>query len=145
MDTPSSRTRVLLFPKLEHNTEIGPAGPFSFLVYLYQLIAMKKFLQFVSAADDAATFPADSLQSMVCDADGVVKMRFYPSILGTANTASDVDLVTLTITSDQETAVMESISKEIAFGKDAFISVCNDVTSENLHVDIVSCVITLDS
>lgn len=106
---------------------------------------MKKFLQFVSAADDAATFPADSLQSMVCDADGVVKMRFYPSTKGTANTASDVDLVTLTITSDKESSVMEAISKEIAFGKDPFINVCNDVTSDTLHIDIASCVITLDS
>ena len=79
---------------------------------------MKKFLQFVSAADDAATFPADSLQSMVCDADAVVKMRFHPSTKGTAHL---VDLVTLTITSDQEAAVMEAISKEIAFGKDTFV------------------------
>lgn len=106
---------------------------------------MKKFLQFVSDADDAATFPADSLQSMVCDADAVVKMRFHPSTKGTANTASDVDLVTLTITSDQETAVMEAISKEIAFGKDAFVSICNDVTGINFHQHILSCVITLDS
>lgn len=103
---------------------------------------MKKFLQFVSAADDAATFPADSLQSMVCDADAVVKMRFHPSTKGTAHL---VDLVTLTITSDQEAAVMEAISKEIAFGKDAFVTICNDVTSINFHQHILSCVITTDA
>ena len=102
---------------------------------------MKKFLQFVSAGDDAATFPEGGLRSMVCDANATIKLRFHPSTKGTAHLT---DLVTLTITADKEKAVMTAISKEISLGKDSVILVCDDVTSQFMHTDILSCVISTE-
>ena len=80
---------------------------------------MKKYLQFIDAADDAATFPAEYLQSMVCDANATLKFRFHPSTKGTAHLT---DIVTLTITADTEQAVMTALAKEISLGKDSVIS-----------------------
>jgi len=102
---------------------------------------MKKFLQFISAGDDAATFPEGSLQSMVCDANATIKLRFHPSTKGTAHLT---DLVTLTITADKEKAVMTAISKEISLGKESVILVCDDVASLFMHTDILSCVISTE-
>ena len=102
---------------------------------------MKKFLQFVSAGDDAATFPEGSLQSMVCDANATIKLRFHPSTKGTAHLT---DLVTLTIAEDTEKAVMKAIGDEISLGTTPTIVVCDDVNSLFLHSSIVSCAITLE-
>tara|TARA_B110000858_G_scaffold54690_3_gene63569 strand:- start:1472 stop:1783 length:312 start_codon:yes stop_codon:yes gene_type:complete len=102
---------------------------------------MKKFLQFVSAGDDAATFPEGVLQSMVCDGNAAIKLRFHPSTKGGSHLT---DLVTLTITADKEKAVMTAISKEISLGKDPVILVCDDVTSRFMHTDILSCVISTE-
>lgn len=103
---------------------------------------MKKYLQFIDAADDSATFPAEYLQSMVCDANATLKLRFHPSTKGTAHL---VDIVTLTITADTEQAIMTALAKEISLGKDSVIVVCDDVNSTFFHPDIVSCVINTDA
>ena len=117
-------------------------GPFFISLYICDyFIEMKKYLQFIDAADDAATFPADYLQSMVCDGNATLKLRFHPSTKGTAHLT---DLVTLTITEDTEQAVMTALSKEISLGRDSVIVVCDDVNSTFFHEDILSCTITTD-
>ena len=103
---------------------------------------MKKYLQFIDAADDAATYPADNIQSMRCDGNATLKIRFYPSTEGTGHNQSTVSLVTLTITADTEQAVMTALAKEISLGKESVIVVCDDVNSVFFHPDILSCTIT---
>ena len=105
---------------------------------------MVKFLQFIDAADDAATYPSDKLISMTCAATGTVIMKFSPGSLGTGQGAS-LDLATLTITADTEQAVMTAIAEAISLSRDSVIIVCDDVTSTFLHSDILSCTITLDA
>ncbi len=105
---------------------------------------MKKFLQFIDAADDAATYPADNLIAMTVAADATLILKFSPGSLGTGQAAS-LDIVTITITADTEKAVMKAIADEIALGSTPTIVVCDDVNSLFLHSNIISCTITLDA
>ena len=105
---------------------------------------MKKFLQFIDAADDAATYPADNLIAMTVGADATLILKFSPGSLGLGQAAS-LDLVTLAITADTEKAVMKAISDEISLGTTPTIVVCDYVNSLFLHSSIVSCAITLDA
>ena len=82
-----------------------------------------KFVQFVDAADDAATYPVDRLLAMTCAADGVLKLHFVSS----AGDNGGDDLVTLTITADTEKTVMKSIGEAIAFSKEAVVVIGDDV------------------
>jgi len=105
---------------------------------------VKKYLQFIDAADDAATYPADNLTAMTVGADATLILKFSPGSLGVGQAAS-LDLVTLTITSNTEKSVMKAISDEISLGVTPTILVCDDVSSLFLHVHILSCAITLDA
>lgn len=105
---------------------------------------MKKFLQFIDAADDAATYPADNLIAMTVGADATLILKFSPGSLGLGQAAS-LDFVTLTITADSEKVVMKAIGDEISLGDTPTIVVCDDVNSLFLHSDIASCTITLDA
>lgn len=105
---------------------------------------MKKFLQFIDAADDAATYPADNLIAMTVGSDATLILKFSPGSLGLGQAAS-LDLVTLTITADSEKVVMKAIGDEISLGDTPTIVVCDDVNSLFLHSDIASCTITLDA
>ncbi len=105
---------------------------------------MKKYLQFIDAADDAATYPADNLIAMTAAADATLILKFSPGSLGSGQAAS-LDIVTLTIVADTEKAVMKTIADEIALGSTPTIVVCDDVNSLFLHSNIVSCTITLDA
>ena len=104
---------------------------------------MKKFLQFIDAADDAATYPADNLIAMTVT-DATLVLVFAPGSLGHGQAESH-DVVTLAITADTEKAVMKAISDEISLGTTPTIVVCDDVNSLFLHSSIVSCAITLDA
>ena len=105
---------------------------------------MKKFLQFIDAADDAATYPADNLIAMTVVTDATLVLVFAPGSLGHGQAESH-DVVTLAITADTEKAVMKAISDEISLGTTPTIVVCDDVNSLFLHSSIVSCAITLDA
>jgi len=105
---------------------------------------MKKYLQFIDAADDAATYPADNLISMTVDTDATLILKFSPGSLGLGQAAS-LDIVTLTITADSEKSVMGAIANEISLGDTPTIVVCDDVNSLFLHSSIASCTITLDA
>jgi len=103
-----------------------------------------KFLQFIDAADDAAMFPVDNLQSITCAADGTVICKFSPGSLGTGQAAS-IDLATLTVTADKEKQVMDAIADAIVFGKKAVVVVCDDVNNNFIDPEVLSCTITLDA
>ena len=105
---------------------------------------MKKYLQFIDAADDAATYPADNLIAMTVAANATLILKFSPGSLGLGQAAS-LDIVTLTIVADTEKAVMKTIADEIALGAAPTIVVCDDVNSLFLHSNIASCEITLDA
>ena len=103
---------------------------------------MKKFLQFIDAADDAATYPADRLIGMTVAGDATLLMKFESSI-GSFGAAADI--VTVTITADTEKAVMKVIGDEIALGDTPTIVVCDDVNSVFLHTNILSCTLAIDT
>tara|TARA_R110000850_G_scaffold158084_2_gene282211 strand:+ start:773 stop:1090 length:318 start_codon:yes stop_codon:yes gene_type:complete len=105
---------------------------------------MKKYLQFISAADDAAAYPADNLIAMTVAANATLILKFSPGSLGLGQAAS-LDLVTLTITEDTEKLVMKAIADEIALGPTPTIVVCDDVGGVFLNSNIASCTITLDA
>ena len=106
---------------------------------------MKKFLQFIDAADDAATYPADRLIGMTVAADATLLVKFESSIGSFGTDGAAADIVTLTITADKEKIVMKAIGDEIALGTTPTIVVCDDVNSLFLHTDIVSCTLAIDS
>mgnify|MGYP003681468494 FL=1 len=105
---------------------------------------MKKYLQFIDAADDAATYPADNLIAMTVATDATLILKFSPGSLGSGQAAS-LDIVTLTITADSEKSVMGTIANEISLGETPTIVVCDDVNGLFLHSSIASCTITLDA
>ena len=107
---------------------------------------MNKYLAFIDAADDAAMFPADRLQSITCAANATVLVKFSPGSLGDGQAAS-VDIVTLTVTADTEKAVMAGIVAKINAhpNGDPFVVICDDVNSVFAHPDILSCTIALDA
>jgi hypothetical protein len=102
-----------------------------------------KFVQFIDAADDAATYPADSLLGMTCASDGALLVKFASSIGG--GTGAEHDSIALTITADTEKTVMKSIGEAIAFSKQAVLVIADDVASEYVDANITACAITLDT
>jgi hypothetical protein len=107
---------------------------------------MAQFIKAISAADDAAAFPLSKLQSVTCKADQAVVLTFSPGSLGEGQAAS-VDLITLAITADKESVVIDAICNALAEdikGRGIF-TVCDDVNSVFAHPDILSCTITKDA
>lgn len=105
--------------------------------------ANNKYFVFIDAADDAAMYPVDGLQSATCAADATVVMKFAPGSLGVGQAAS-VDIVTLTIAADGEKAFFTAMANEINFGNSAAIVVADDVNS--VYLGTASAVaITLDA
>ena len=102
-----------------------------------------KFVQFIDAADDAATYPVDNLLGMTCAGDGTLLVKFKSSVGG--GTGAEHDSVSLTITADTEKTVMKSIGEAIAFSKSAVLLVADDVTGDYVDANITACAITLDS
>lgn len=106
---------------------------------------MKKFLQFIDAADDAATYPADRLIAMTVAADATLLMKFESSIGSFGSDGAAADIITLTVTADREKAVMKAIGDEISLGTTPTIVVCDDVNSVFAHPDIASCTLAIDT
>jgi len=114
-------------------------------IFVRKFNPMKKFLQFVDAADDAVTYPADRLLGMTVATDATLLMKFESSIGSFGTDGAAADIVTLTITANTEKAVMKAISDEIALGDTPTIVVCDDVADLILHPDVLSCTIAIDS
>ena len=106
-----------------------------------------KMLIFIDGADDAAMYPVHSLIGVTVAGDGQVLMQFKSSVGG--NTGAEHDSIALTCTADTELVVMKAIADAIAApgiaGNKGFVVVCDDVNSEFLHANILSCTVTLDS
>jgi len=107
---------------------------------------MQKFLYFQDANDDAQLYPVDSLLGIIHDADTTLKLRFKSAVTG-SGVATEIDLVTLTITAQAEKAVIQALVQAINGGPhvDGFIVVCDIVNSVFLHPDITGTAATLDS
>ena len=103
-----------------------------------------QFVQFIDAADDAATYPVSNMLGMTCAADGVLLLKFASS-LGQATGDNAHDSVSLTITANTEKSVMKHIGEAIAFSKKAVLVIADDVASEYVDSNITACAITLDS
>lgn len=104
-----------------------------------------KFVQFITAADDAALFPVENIQSITCKSDGALILKIVPGSLGVGQAAS-VDTVALTITADTEKSVMKSIGEAIAFSKEAVVLIADDVAGEYVDSNITAVgAITLDA
>ena len=102
-----------------------------------------KFVQFIDAADDAATYPVDNLLGMTCAANATLLVKFKSSVGG--GTGAEHDSVSLTITADTEKSVMKSIGEAIAFSKEAVLVIADDVAGDYVDANITGCAITLDS
>ena len=108
---------------------------------------MEKYIIAIDQADKAGMWPASKLTAVTCNADGVVFVRFGSSVAGGGGINNENDLVTLTVTSNSEKAVMLAIAQAIngqRNTKDGVIVLCDDVNAKFLHKDILSCAITLD-
>ena len=105
------------------------------------------YLLFVDAADDAACYPVNRLLGMTCAGDGALLLKFEGSVQDTTVEEDNIDLITLTITADTEKAVMKAIAQaaNAPVNQGGIVTVCDDVASEFLTSDILSCTITLDA
>lgn len=83
-----------------------------------------KFLYIRTAADDAVTLPVESLQSISQSAGDTVVLEFLTDKVN-GNIA-----VSLTTASNKEKEAVEDISNAIAFGKDQFLVIADDVSSD---------------
>ncbi len=82
-----------------------------------------KFLYIRTAADDAVTLPVESLQSISQSAGDTIVLEFLTDKVN-GNIA-----VSLTTASNKEKEAVEDISNAIAFGKDQFLVIADDVAS----------------
>jgi hypothetical protein len=106
-----------------------------------------KYLYFKDANDDAQCYPADNLLGIIHDGDLTLKLRFVSAVTGSA-AATEVDLVTLAIKSNTETAVCEAIVGAINDPRTSgFIVVANATAGELqfLHPSITGTAATLDT
>jgi len=104
-----------------------------------------KFLTFVDDTNDAATYPVDRLLGMTIAGEGSLLIKFESSIGSFGTDGAAADIVTVTITANKEKDVMRAIGEAIAFGKDSVLVICDDVASEFVHPNILSCTIAVDS
>ena len=108
---------------------------------------VQKFLMFIDAEDDAATYPAANLLAMTCASDGVLELQFKSSIGG--GVGAEHDSVHLAITADTEKAVMSKIARSIhATGpgyNDGLIVIADDQNSIYIDSNITGCDINLDT
>ena len=101
----------------------------------------ERYLVFVDQADKAGMWPMHDLITVRIEANGVLDVFFAPGSNG-VGTNKSVDKVALTITADKEKEVMLALGRTIVDGGESVIVVCDDVASEFLHPDILSCAIT---
>ena len=103
-----------------------------------------KYLYFKDGDNDAQCYPAANLLGIIHDGDATLKLRFVSAVTGSA-AATEVDLVTLAITSENERDVCEAITSAIAVSKSNLIVVADVTAGEFLHQGITGTAATLDS
>ena len=104
-----------------------------------------KYLYFKDGNNDAQMYPASSLLGIIHSADTTLLLRFVSAVTGSA-AATEVDLVTLTITSENERGVCEAIVGAMNDVKSSGFIIVADVTAnEFLHPGITGTAATLDS
>jgi len=107
---------------------------------------LDKYLFFQDANNDAYMYPAKNLIGIVHDGDTTLKLRFVSAVTGPGAT-TEIDLVTLTITTQTEKAVCKAIVEAINGGPHAtgFVVVADVVGGVFLHPDITGTAATFDS
>jgi hypothetical protein len=116
---------------------------------------MDKFLYFtdgdtIDAAADMACYPLSSFLGFTVDASDAVSvgMKFVSAVTGPGAT-TEIDTVSLVITSGKHKKVVESICKAINAAtfddNSGFIVVCDALASVFADADITGCAITHDS
>jgi hypothetical protein len=97
-----------------------------------------KFLYFLSAANDAAQYPVDSLIDIRFASTTTLDMFFEG-----AKGMNSVDKVTLTLgATGKIDTVLESLAKGIANGRGPVVTIADDVNSQFIDANITSHVIT---
>ena len=96
---------------------------------------MKKFLFFANSTADAALLLADDLVLMEIDSDGDSLEMHFKDVNGRRAAST---MIALTITEDSGGKVMNTISKEIAFGNEAMIVIADEINSIFLDGDITA-------
>ena len=108
-------------------------------------MALNTMLMFRNADNDAATFPAERLTSMIHDGDTALKLRFLGSANDTTVEEDNVDLVTLTITTGKEMEVMKYLAKVLTGPGTGSILVADDIDSVYCHKNITAMAFTADA
>tara|TARA_R110002012_G_scaffold280777_1_gene469462 strand:+ start:66 stop:386 length:321 start_codon:yes stop_codon:yes gene_type:complete len=98
---------------------------------------MEKFLFFNTGANDSLCMPARRLTDMGMESNGTSLILHFIAPFGGNDGVGEIT-VDVTITDNKGRLVMEAIAEEIRLGKNPFITVCDDTTSEFLHSDILS-------
>ena len=98
---------------------------------------MEKFLFFNTGANDSLCVPARRLTDMGMESNGTSLIMHFIAAFGGNDGVGEI-IVDVTINDNKGRLVMEAIAEEIRLGKNPFITLCDDTTSEFLHSDIVS-------
>jgi len=104
-----------------------------------------KFLYFKDANNDAYMYPAANLISVIHDGDTTLKLFFAP---GSTNDAADTDLVTLTITSNNEQLVCDAIVGALNAANahsSGMVVVADALAGVFIHPAITGTALTLDT
>ena len=107
-------------------------------------------LIFIDAADDAAMYPLSRMYGMTVAADAPILIQFESSIGSGGTDGASSDIITLTITADQELVVFKALAELFEGAKrnmknKGFLVICDDINSVFAHADILSCEIGLDT
>ena len=81
--------------------------------------------------------PARRLTDMGMESNGTSLILHFIAAFGGNDGVGEI-IVDVTITDNKGRLVMEAIAEEIRLGKNPFITVCDDTTSEFLHSNILS-------
>ena len=114
---------------------------------------MDKYLYFMEQTDgafdadnDAVCYPLSSFQGFSSTGSTTTLEMHFSGVLGQDEDAYDV--VTLTVTADQELKVFKSIADAISgnsFKSNGYVVIADDVNSSYVDSDITACAIALDA
>lgn len=93
----------------------------------------EKFLKAVAGADSAAMVRASEVRSILCEAEGEVEIW-----VRNQGVSGDVSHLTVTIPADGESAYMDALAKEIAFGGDVVIDLASFSTGTAVAIDLTA-------
>ena len=92
---------------------------------------------FNTGANDSLCMPARRLTDMGMESNGTSLIMHFIAAFGGNDGVGEI-IVDVTINDNKGRLVMEAIAEEIRLGKNPFITLCDDTTSEFLHSDILS-------